>query len=134
MNNINNKEKQYAGGNWSANKTIKKKTEINDPLCNEVPKHSPSKKYKKKRQRKPFYSCPFCEEDLNWKVVLTPVKINNQYFSSHNTVYDTTCTICGAKEVKECPCCKRETFFKNNIYKHIKNRSACSFIGEKKND
>lgn len=128
MININNKEKQFVGGNWGhPRKFIKKHTEIPNPLIPKEPKIFSSRKYKKKHKWIDYYKlCPFCLNEL--KEIGTFKKFN--LFLS--TKYADKC-ICGAKMIKNgCPCCKNDTWLKDEIYKHKKlSYLNCGFIGRK---
>jgi len=129
-NKINNKEKQLRGGNWGHPRPdVKKNTNIKDPLYPEVPtKHR--KKKKKSKGKKEFLwgdeSCPFCEGRL--KVLNKKLK----WLFGRNE-YENECHRCGAKEVDDCPCCHRNTWFKDGIFKHNNKfcKTGCGFIGKR---
>lgn len=125
-NNINNKEKQAAGGNWGhPRKYTKRKTKIPNPLIPECSRSS--RKRKKKKDKKPyiwhFEVCPFCGEERK--------KLNNKDSWFRNR--EDFCRKCGAKEVKgECPACHRTAWIKNEYYKH-EGFYTCGFSGKKFN-
>lgn len=119
---INNKEKQFAGGNWGTNKFIKRHTKIANPLISEVAKggHSKHKKRLKKPYLSPWSLCPFCGGKLE--------KLSDKDFIFN--CYTKKCKHCGAKETTECPACKRKTWLnKQGIYRH--KYGGCGFTGKK---
>ena len=122
---INNKEKQYKGGNWGhPRKFTKKNTKIDDPL---IPARG-KRRSKKKREKKvwTWCACPFCGKEI---------PIDENYTSTKSLVIfkprKKEC-VCGAK-VTECPCCQRETWVKDGIHKHYNNVFNCGFTGKKLN-
>lgn len=116
---INSKVQQFFGGNWGHPRPyIKKKTEIK-PLRTSAPKRRKKKKVKKSWFWK---ACPFCGEEIKSKP-------GENKYSIFNKIYDKECG-CGAKEVEECPCCHRKTWFKDEIYKH-EGYINCGFVGKK---
>lgn len=122
---INNKEKQFAAGNWGANKFVKKHTKIADPLFTAESKIRFSKR--NRRQKKPFVLpwtiCPFCGKKLE-----VADQSNVRFFKK----YAKSCKACRAKEVPECPACKAKTWINSEgIYKHHP-WGGCGFTGKKK--
>jgi len=137
--NINNKIKQFFGGNWGHPRPFTKRhTEIPKDFFSDEPVKKTHKKKKKKRVfRWTYESCPFCDASLpridkntDTLRVCWPYKFAEE------------CE-CGAKKVKPidehvdkinaCPCCGRDTWFKDDIYKH-QDKWSCGFVGERKND
>lgn len=126
--NINNKIKQFFGGNWGSNKFTKKHTKIPENFGYEEHKHHGKKKKKKNKE---FFwcgeQCPFCGDRL------AKVDKEQKYFWRYEFV--TECK-CGALQVEECPCCKRKTWYNldTQIYKHGKDWSSCGFEGKKRHE
>ena len=134
---INNKEKQFAGGNWSSNKWTKEHTEVKQqPELDVVPYKKP-KKGKKNKKKTPYvykgHICPFCLKELpdDTEAMKNDPVHKWRWNIFHKKV--TTCPHCGAYEVTECPACKRETWYcpRNRWYKHI-GWGMCGFEGKKK--
>ena len=131
MININNKIKQFFGGNWGTDKFIKRDTEIDyNVLENEVPKHGKKKKKVKKVWLSNWKSCPFCGEELP----IDEKEIERQKQELPGGLYSIwtprvkQCK-CGAIEHSDCPACHRTTWLKDKIYKH--QRYCCGFEGER---
>lgn len=119
---INNKEKQAAAGNWGhPRKWLKKHTKISDPL---IPQRTKGKRKKKIKKIWVWKACPFCGKEI---------PIDKNYISTDSLVFFKPrlkyCE-CGAK-IDECPCCKKETWLKDDIYKHYKDMFSCGFVGKK---
>lgn len=92
----------------------------------EVPKPRPSglKKKPKTEWRWPASICPHCDGTL------TEIDPDTRRYLSEKQ-FDDKC-VCGAKlEEKGCPCCKRNSWVKDGIYKHQK-WVHCGFTGERK--
>jgi len=120
---INNKEKQFAAGNWGSNKFVKRHTKIANPLIPESVKggYSKRKKHVKKLYVLPWLICPFCGKELE-KLAKDKDFVFNCYAKE--------CKHCGAKETTECPACKRKTWLnKQGIYKH--KYWGCGFTGKR---
>lgn len=121
---INNKEKQFAAGNWGSNKFVKKHTMIANPL---IPEKTRGKGLKRRKRVKkprilPWSICPFCGKKLEELAKSTTFILND---------YAKKCSHCGAKETPQCPACKRETWVnKEGLYKH--KWFGCGFTGKKK--
>lgn len=127
---INNKEKQFAAGNWSTNQFVKKHTKISDPLLRETPKHRSNKKKMKPDYEAKWHGCPFCQKALP---VVRPVDTVPQPNGFYRWIFEQRASkcACGAKIVMEaCPSCKRDTWFKAGIYKHQGNFN-CGFFGKR---
>ena len=121
---INNKVKQFFSGSgyYGVDKFTKKRTTIKP--FGKVPLGK-----KKKKVKKEFFwigeQCPFCKGRLE---KLEGSKKTGFFWSIFSS-YVKECK-CGAKEVEDCPCCHRETWFKDRIYKHG-DGMGCGFTGEK---
>lgn len=132
---INAKEKRSRSGNWGhPNKFEKKNTKISNPLIPERVKYRSSKKYKKKKDRKPWdwVVCPFCKAELPKLSEEEIKKLEKGKFSVYFFPPRVkVCPSCGAKEVEDCPCCHRETWIdKEFTYKHQHNVYSCGFVGK----
>ena len=125
---INNKEKQFAAGNWGADKFVKEHTRIPNPLLPEIGKYHSKKKREKVDRDSKWHGCPFCGK------ILPVIKPENAAFRSRRTyrsIFELRASKCdcGAKVVKAaCPACKRDTWFKHGSYKH-KEGFGCGFFG-----
>lgn len=123
MNLINNKIKQYAGGNWSSNQFVKKTTRIPEPLFLEIPKHRSRKKRLKVDFEARYNACPFCGTSL-------PEEGKRKMFIWRIS-YANECSKCGAKnKINGCPACKHDSWLKDGIYKHLPFLN-CGFVGQK---
>ncbi len=123
MNIINNKIKQYAGGNWSSNQFVKKTTRIPDSLFLEIPKYRSRKKRRKVDFEATYNGCPFCGTVL-------PEEGKQKIFIWH-IIYAQKCPGCRAEnKINSCPACKRDSWFKDGIYKHLPFLN-CGFVGRK---
>ena len=122
---INNKEKQFAQGNWGSDKWTKEHTEV-DLDTEEVAEVKYIKSRKGKKNKKPYvydgHCCPFCAKELPKK------EGNNDDWVWVSRIEH--CPNCGALEVSECPACKRSTWFRCGWYKH--QSLGCGFSGSKK--
>lgn len=130
---INNKEKQFAGGNWSSDKWTKEHTKVSTPEDPDEVKHrSNKKKAKKQPYIYPGAICPFCKvelpDDLE-EIAKRKSPGRALLWVLHCKVGE--CPKCGAKEVTECPACKRSSWFRQGWYQHQK-WSGCGFSGFKK--
>lgn len=127
---ITNKIKKYFGGNWGhPRRDIKKRTEIPDDFFDDKePKHHSKKKKAKKPVIFEWKHCPFCHEQLE-EIPADPDKEKRDVFVMIGLgKYKQQCK-CGAKGNFKCPCCKRDTWYKDGIYKH--QWMGCGFQGEK---
>lgn len=145
-NKINSKEQKAVAGNWGKPGCEDHNIRTSDQT-KEVAKHTGSKKYKAKKERKPWRSCPFCGEELpevvskeDAKVFCKVTILNGRKFYSYRSgrglfggIVAKKCRSCGSRTVHECPCCKHETFFNKETknYKHQSSISACGFNGKK---
>lgn len=112
----------------------------------ELPKNKSDKKYKEKKKSLPYYRCPFCQEELPEVVSRDIAKIferrsngcigfGKRYRGFFSGIRASKCRNCGAREVYSqlCPCCKRDTWLKDGVYKHSTRRyHNCGFVGEKR--
>ncbi len=125
--NINNKIKQFFGGNWGhPGKFIKKETNVPDGFFADKPCTKAKKKKRKKKKYIPPYSvCPFCDEEL----IRLEVTGKKSWWCINN--YETICRECGARRVNDCPACKNATWFQpeTGIYKH--QWIGCGFEGKR---
>jgi hypothetical protein len=135
---INNKDKKYAGGNWGhPRKFTKRHTKIDDPLIPEKGVGSARKKKKKVKKEYKFSwrTCPFCNTEipLDYKrIAEEKEKLKNRpYLGIWEEMYRVDeCPNCHAKEVRECPACKRITWFNTDgVYRH--QNWGCGFFGKK---
>ena len=112
------------------------------------PKHLSSKKYKPKKEKKPWvetwYVCPFCDSYLGKIEQDKPHGYIQSVPGKYGHWVDntkTSCDSCKAFEVHNaCPCCKRNTWFKpddktltTGFYKHD-NKRGCGFYGRRKDN
>ena len=128
--NINNKIKQFFGGNWGSDKWTKRHTEIPKDFGYEKIRASQKKKKKKEPWMSERDMCPFCKKQLEIDSVATEKRRQDSPWGIgiFSTVRKTECK-CGAMRVEDCPCCHRKTWYKTGIYKH--QRWGCGFVGEK---
>jgi len=87
---------------------------------------------KKKKAKQPFFwrgeQCPFCKGRL--KEIPTKGKSFWVFFKK----FKKECA-CGAKVVEDCPCCHKETWFKDEVYKHEKSHYFnCGFTGKRRGE
>ncbi|HNV24471.1 MAG TPA: hypothetical protein PKH98_06245 [Candidatus Omnitrophota bacterium] len=121
---INNKMKQFAVGNWGKPKGAEKGLKLRH-LDIEPRQVFRNKKKSKKEKRKYIYKghcCPFCHDELPLDESLIAKKKKECKGKSYGIIEImyrvTTCPKCKAYEVKECPACKRKTWFRQGWYKH----------------
>ena len=134
MVNINNKVKQFFGGNWSSNKFTKKHTNIPKDFGNEKTKHQ-SIKRKKRAKKKYIYAgdvCPFCGAEL--EVIPKPKDSKLGWYYSIFKNRKQKCSKCNSQAVQDCPACYRSTWYnpETKIYKH--QHLGCGFEGERLNE
>jgi hypothetical protein len=138
---INNKEKQAVAGNWGhPGKFTKQHTKISDPLIPEKDMSGRAIKKKKKQRRvykSPYEHCPFCETELpidEKKLEEDRIKFGKMYYRMYIPSFGyraKECPNCKAKEVIECPACKRHTWMNlEGTYKHM--GLGCGFNGKRK--
>lgn len=127
--NINNKIKQFFGGNWSCDKFTKEHTKVVPPVDVEEVKYKSNKKKIKKPYKYAGDLCTFCKIELPvdeeamklpqnaWRRGILEPKVDK-------------CVNCGSYEVRECPACRRPTWYNpiTGIYKH--QNLGCGFIGK----
>jgi len=134
--NINNKIKQFFGGNWGKPNKVEQKRSISKDFGNEKPKY---KKKKKKKIKKEWIweACPFCGKELR----IESESIQDREWVGYKTKDECECGACKSVKRKDgcgcplcngCPCCGRETWYKDEIYKHSGN-IHCGFEGKKRN-
>lgn len=123
---INNKIKQFFGANWGKPKDFEHKAKIDfNELEREVPVHSKKKKRTEKKNYSSYWACPFCKEEI--PIVEEEQRTRYWVFGKRAKVCN-----CGAKEVPDCPACKRTTWIKDFVYKH--QHWGCGFEGERKHE
>ena len=151
-NEINNKMKKFAGGNWGHPRKDGKKAanafyrgvpvediaDLAEDIINEEKVEAPKKRTprRKKRNKRPYQSpwepCPFCGETLpiDQKKLDADKAKGPLWLWGHDRVKE--CPSCGCYQVEECPSCKRKTWYnpKTLIYKH--QWMGCGFMGQKK--
>ena len=129
---ITNKEKQYYGGNWG-------KPTDHGKVTNKLPDdENPRIPNRKKKRTKRIFKwgdedCPFCGEELPIDEEATKkAEVQKIWiFFRSDKIRAKECK-CGAKRVEDCPCCHKDTWFKDKIYKHMKRFMWCTFEGERK--
>ena len=121
---INNKIKQFAGGNWGSNKFVKKNTRILDSFFPEIPRYRSQKKKREANYEAKMYGCPFC-----FSILPIVTRKRSLFWGDERAK---TCENCGAENKdKSCPACRLDTWFKNGIYKHRPVFLNCGFVGRK---
>lgn len=125
MNLVNNKMKQFAAENWGCDQFVKKSTRIPDPLCPEISKYRVRKKRRKTDFETKYHGCPFCRKVL-------PLMAAREMVIWFAEKRAKKCDNCGAENKnKGCPACKRDTWFKDGVYKHGQFFLNCGFVGRK---
>jgi len=120
---INNKVKQFVKGNWGKPASLEQGLKLRH--LDIEPQHIRGKKKKHKWKREYVYEgfcCPFCHRELP----------EDESKKTCRYVFNraTACPKCKAFEVKECPACKRNTWYWQGWYKH-QGRLGCGFEGKK---
>jgi len=135
--NINNKIKQFFGGNWGKPNNVEQDIDLPNPLFPEP--EEVKVKSKKKRHRKPYISpwsvCPFCNEELE-KDEEESKKPELRWMGSIGLFpYKQSCNKCGSYKIEKCPACGSCTWYNPNskIFKH-QGKFGCGFEGEKRNE
>ncbi len=137
---INNKIKQKLGGNWGHPSKDEKHIRIPEDIFPEEPRHIKTKRKKKSKKDFVFswHRCPFCESRLpldEKRIAEEKARLKNSpMISIWEMMYVVdTCPNCKSYEVRECPACKRRTWFnpETRMYKH-QSPMSCGFIGAKK--
>lgn len=120
---INNKEKQYASKTH-----CKYDVKLSNPLITDVEINYTIKSKRNNRKCRKNYNhsrsvCPFCEAQL---------QLQSFGRFSFDTVYKGKCQKCGAHKIKECPCCKSETWVNKSRNCRHQNLiyNNCGFIGK----
>lgn len=131
MVNINNKTKQFYGGNWGSNKFTKKNTNIPKDFAEDSPtKHKSLKRKKKKPKGVPlYYACPFCEKELEEDKDEYAKQKKEKLYTVLRWCRKPKCE-CGAYRVSDCPSCHGSTWYKEGVYKH--QGLGCGFEGKRK--
>ena len=132
---INNKIKQFIKGNWGKPKGLEKGLKLRDLDLER--QHIPGKKKKRKKGRqKQVYKghcCPFCHRELPLdedRITKAKKECEGKPYTIWERMYRaTTCLKCKAFEIKECPACKRKTWYRQGWHKH--QSPGCGFEGKK---
>ncbi len=127
---INNKIKQFFTGNWGKPKGGKQGVRVK--ALDVEPRRIRGKKKKRKGARRYIYKghcCPFCHEELP----LDEDRIAKAKKEDRGIIAElcrvSTCPNCKAIEIKECPACKRKTWYRQGWHKH--QVLGCGFEGKK---
>ena len=132
---INNKIKQFIGGNWGKPQGLEQHIKLKN--FDLEPQHLPNKKKKHNTNKQKYifegFCCPFCHSELPLDENLIAKKKLEFQGKSYKIWEDhyrvKVCPKCGAAEIKECPACKCETWHHQDWYKH--NFLGCGFNGKR---